>query len=147
LEVLLSRIIKLESAGKDRNQLVKGAALALRELMQQPEPGDQARDLAAFIALALEEIAGTIDNSVEAWEKRGYWVKADRFRMDWRWSGQLGGKMRSAVLADDWGEIAGTGVQIAQKLMDVKLPQRSRLGTPWVGAYKALLANNSSNGS
>ncbi len=39
--------------------------------------------------LALEEINSNIDKSVEAWEKRGYWVKADKFRLDWEWSGKL----------------------------------------------------------
>jgi hypothetical protein len=142
---ILSRVIRTESAGKDRSQLVKGVAIALRELMQQPEPGEMARDLAAFIAIALEQVAGTIDASVEAWEKRGYWVKADRFRMDWRWTEQLGGNMRKAVLEDDWAQIAGTAVQIAQKMGDVKAPQRSRLGQPWVGAYQKLVASQASN--
>ncbi len=39
--------------------------------MKQTEITDKTRDLAAFIALALEAIASTIDTSVEAWEKRG----------------------------------------------------------------------------
>ena len=42
------------------------------------------------MVLALEEIAVSIDVSVQAWEKRDYWVKADRFRMEWEWAGALG---------------------------------------------------------
>jgi hypothetical protein len=134
----LGRVINPESAGKERTQLSRATVLALRELMRQTQPDAQTRDLAAFIALALDSIAETIDASVEAWEKRGYWVKADRFRMDWRWAENLGKAMRQAVLAEDWSRVAETAVQIAGKLGNVKVPQRHRLGTPWVGAMERL---------
>jgi len=107
--------------------------------MHLSEPDDTARDLAAFIALALLEIAETVDQSVGAWEKRGYWVKAERFRMDWDWSGRLSHSMRQSVLDEDWANIALLSAQIAQKFTTIKLPVRHRLGTPWVGAYQELL--------
>jgi hypothetical protein len=113
--------------------------LALRELMRQEEPDQHSRDLAAYIVLALEAVHETIDASVAAWEKRGYWVKADRFRMEWEWTRNLAEKMRSGVTGDDWAVVAMTAAQIAQKLMNVDVPQRHRLGTPWVGAWKELL--------
>jgi len=135
----LSRIIKTESAGKDRTRLSRSIVLALRELMRQAEPGEESRDLAAYIALALLEIHETIDVSVQAWEKRGYWVKADRFRMEWEWSGSMGQRMAQAVRDDEWGSIAMLSVQIAQRFMSIKLPERHRLGSPWVGAWDRLL--------
>jgi len=134
----LGRVINPETAAKERTQLERGIVLALRELMRQAEPDAHTRDMAAFIALALEAIWATIDSSVVAWEKRGYWIKADRFRMEWMWSEQLGKNMRQAVLAEDWGKIAQLSAQVAVRLSDVKLPQRHRLGTPWVGAWQRL---------
>ena len=134
----MSRVYNPDSAGKDRTRLSKAVVLAIRELMKQSEPDDSSRDKAAFIAIALTEIASTIDLSVTAWEKRGYWVKADRFRMDWAWSERLGKAMREAVLAEDWGAIAMTAAQVAQKLMSVEVPLRHRLGEPWIGAWQAL---------
>ena len=115
----MSRIINPDSVGKERTSLTKAIILAIRELAQQTEPGAAARDLAAFIALALEIIAESIDVSVVAWEKRGYWVKADHFRMEWAWAGQLGEKMRLAVTKDDWAMVAQLAAQIAQKLNKV----------------------------
>jgi hypothetical protein len=50
--------------------------------MKQTQSNTVTKDLVAFIVLSLQEINNTIDSSVEAWEKRGYWIKADRFRMD-----------------------------------------------------------------
>ncbi len=134
----MSRVIKTESAGRDRNRMVKAVAIALRTLMQRGEPDAQSRDLAAFIALALHEIHATIDPSVAAWEKRGYWVKADRFRMEWEWSGVVGAQMRQAVLDDDWGTVAAVAVQVAQKLSHVRVPSQNRIGSPWKGAWDVL---------
>jgi hypothetical protein len=135
--VSLSRIINADSAGKERTRLTRAVVLAIRELARQSEPGSEARDLAAFIVLALSIVAQTIDLSVAAWEKRGYWVKADRFRMDWAWSGQMAEKMRSALMAEDWSGVAQAAATIAQKLSKVN-PAGSRVGKPWVGAWNEL---------
>lgn len=141
----MGRVINVESAGKERTQLTRAIVVSMRELSQQSELDEKTRDLAAFIALALEEIASTIDISVAAWEKRGYWVKADRFRMDWIWTEKLGTAMRNAVMEEDWATVARTVGQVGEKLNSVKVPQRNRIGTPWVGAYKQLSANHSRN--
>lgn len=137
----MSRIINPESAGKERTQLTKGIMLAIRELAKHSEPGPESRDMAAFIALALETISKGIDVSVAAWEKRDYWVKADKFRMEWLWAAQYAAKMRVAVLAEDWPTIAQVMIQTAQKLNKVVVPAGHRLGRPWVGAYKELKNN------
>jgi hypothetical protein len=135
LEEILSRIINPESAGKDRTHLTKAVVLAVRKLAQQTQPGAETRDLAAFIALALFTIAGTIDTSVAAWEKRGYWVKADKFRMEWAWTGILAEKMRYAVCGEDWDSVALTAAQVALKLNKITIPKGNRQGQPWVGAW------------
>ncbi len=134
----MSRVINPDSVGKERTRLTKSIVLAMRELAKLSEPNAEARDMAAFIALALEEIAAGIDASVAAWEKRDYWVKADRFRMEWLWAGQSAARMRTAVLADDWAAIAMQMPVIAQKLSKVQVPAAHRLGRPWVGAWKQL---------
>lgn len=134
----MSRIINPDSAGRERNLLIKAVVLALRELAQQKQPTQESHDLAAFIALALLNIADTIDASVAAWEKRGYWVKADRFRMDWRWTGQLGEQIRQALLHEDWGQIAMLSAQVGEKLQKVTVSPAHRMGRPWEGAWKKL---------
>ncbi len=134
----MGRVINTETAGKRRNQLNRGIVAAMRELMQQAEPNDLTRDLAAFIVIALFEIHEGVDISVQAWEKRGYWVKADRFRLDWEWTRQLGEQLKSALMAEDWGMYASLVTKIAVKLANVKVTPRSRIGTPWIGAWKLL---------
>lgn len=138
LEVSLGRVINTEGSGQERTRLTKAVVLAIRELMRQTETNEKTYDLAAFIVLALKEIASTIDTSVAAWEKRGYWVKADRFRLEWDWTETLGERMNKALLAEDWPSVAQISIQVAGKLGDIKVSERHRLGTPWVGAWDKL---------
>jgi hypothetical protein len=134
----MSRVINPESASRLRTQLVQSVSLALRQLVQSTELDDEARDLAAFIAIALDEIYSSIDSSVSAWEKRGYWIKADRYRMEWSWTEQYSSEMRAAVLAGDWMGIGTAAMKVANKLSSVTVAQRNRLGTPWVGAWERM---------
>lgn len=137
----MSRVINPDSAGKDRTRLTKAIVLAVRELAKQKEVNNDAKDLAAFISLALKTISEGIDASVAAWEKRDYWVKADKFRMEWMWAGQYADKMKVAIFTDDWGTIAMLMPKIAQKFSKVVVSDNHRLGKPWVGAYKQLTSN------
>ena len=134
----MSRVINPDSAGKDRARLSKAIVLAVRELAKQTEVTQEAKDIAAFISLALKTISEGIDTSVAAWEKRDYWVKADRFRMEWMWAGQYAENMKTAVQSDDWGSVAMLSAQIAQKFGKVVIAQNHRLGRPWAGAYRQM---------
>ena len=134
----MSRIINTDSTGKQRTQLTKATAVALRQLSQQTDFGDEARDLAAFIALALRSIHDGIDSSVSAWEKRGYWVKADRFRMEWAWADAMASRLAEAILNDDWSAVAQLSIQTAQRLNSVQVSSNPRIGKPWEGAYARL---------
>jgi hypothetical protein len=138
----LGRVINPEGSGKERTQLLRSVVLALRELMRQTETTALTRDLAAYIVLALEAINQTIESSVTAWEKRDYWLKADRFRMEWAWAGRLSKNMKQALLAEDWPMVAMTAAQVAEKVKDVDLPKRNTLGEPWHGAMQKLLEEN-----
>lgn len=139
----MGRVINPEGAGKERTRKSKEIVLSIRELMKQQQPDDTSRDLAAFIGLGLLTIHETVDTSVTAWEKRGYWVKADRFRMEWEWTKPTGETICQAVLADDWATIAVQSVKVAQKLMKIEIPEKHRLGKPWIGAWKQLSSQKS----
>lgn len=134
----MSRVINPDSVGKERTRLTKGIVLCIRELAKQASITSDAKDLAAYIALALQAISEGIDASVVAWEKRDYWVKADKFRMEWMWAGQVAAKMKAAVLEDDWATIAGLMPQIASRFSKIEVSDNHRLGKPWTGAYTLL---------
>ncbi len=139
----MSRLINPESAGKERTKMTRAVALAVRELARTNPSANggqlnEARDLAAFIALALEAVAETIEVSVAAWEKRNYWVKADKFRMDWHWASQLGNQMREAATKEDWGSVAQVAMQVAMKVQSIKISDKHRMGRPWEGSWGRL---------
>lgn len=121
---------------------MKAMAIALRELAKQSDFGDEARDLAAFLVLALDQVAESIERSVLPWEKRGYWLKADRFRMDWAWVDKVRTQARDAVEKQDPAEVALAVAKLGQKLKDVEVPQKHRLGTPWDGAWLQLKSSS-----
>ncbi|MCB9143864.1 MAG: hypothetical protein H6635_00720 [Anaerolineales bacterium] len=134
----MSRVINPDSVGKERTRLTKSIVLCIRELAKQNDVTPETKDQAAYIALALQAISEGIDSSVAAWEKRDYWVKADKFRMEWLWAGQYASKLKEAVLSDDWATIATMLPSIAQKFNKIEIAQNHRLGTPWTNAYKLL---------
>lgn len=134
----MSRVYNPDSAGKERNTLTRGIVLALRNLMKQQGTDDLTRDLAAYIALALAEVYATIEASVGAWEKRGYWVKADKFRLEWEWTGSMSNTLKAALDNEDWATVAMTSAKVAQKLGTITVPEHNRLGSPWLGSWKKL---------
>lgn len=136
----MGRVISTENLATERNRLLKAMALALREMAKKSSYDEESRDLAAFLVLALDNVAESIERSVLPWEKRGYWVKADRFRMEWAWAESLRTKMRAAVNTEKPEEIAMAASTLSDKLKGVKVSERHRLGSPWHGAWAQLTA-------
>ena len=136
----MGRVISTENLATERNRLLKAMALALREMAKKSSYDEESRDLAAFLVLALDNVAESIERSVLPWEKRGYWVNADRFRMEWAWAESLRTKMRAAVNTEKPEEIAMAASTLSDKLKGVKVSERHRLGSPWHGAWAQLTA-------
>lgn len=132
----MTRIIKTTTPGKERAALSKAIVITVRNFMRQQEPDNETDDMVAFIILALMEIADGIDKSVAAWEKRGYWVKADKYRMEWLWTGELASKLKTAFDTQEWEKVASLLIEIMTKFNNIKVSDRHRMGKPWIGAYK-----------
>jgi hypothetical protein len=141
---IVSRVIHIESAGKDRTLLSRHILLAIRELSQSNNDLVKSRDLVAFIIIALGQITQTIDSSVAAWEKRGYWVKADRFRMEWGWTQVKSDQLYKDLQNQNWDAIVKQVILITQKLSAVKLPARKSVTEPWKDAYQLLMRETQS---
>jgi hypothetical protein len=132
----VTRIIKTTTPGKERARLSKAIVITIREFMRQKGPDKSTNDMVAFIILALEQIAAGIDKSVAAWEKRGYWVKADKYRMDWAWVEPKANTLRQSFDAEDWPTIAGLFVDIMARFRAIKVSDKHRMGKPWENAYQ-----------
>jgi hypothetical protein len=139
----LTQIIKTTTPGKERPYLSKAIVITIREFMRQTEPGNKTRDMIAFIILALKEITSGIEQSVAAWEKRGYWVKADKYRLEWEWTGRSGQNLEIAFNKNQWDEIAKILIEVMNQFNSIKVSDRHRMGKPWQGAYKEFVNNSS----
>lgn len=132
----MARIVKSSTPGKEREKLSKAIVVTIRDFMRQKAPDKSTKDMVAFVILALREISAGIDQSVTAWEKRGYWVKADKYRMEWQWTGSMANNLKGAFSVEDWATIAGYFVEIMEKFSNIKVSNKHRMGKPWQNAYK-----------
>ncbi len=140
----MGRVINPERPGKIRDRLLKVLVIALEEYKSLDGVSVQTKDIAAFIALTLEAISQTAERTASAWEKRDYWIKADRFRNEWKWVSTYGNRMQAAVLDGNYPLVHAIATDILGFVNDIELPKRHRLGTPWIGAYQ-VLKNKSGN--
>lgn len=134
----MPRIITVDGTATERTRLTKSIVAALRELMKQKAPDAHSYDLVAYISLALAQIHTNVEKTVTAWEKKDYWLKADKFRMQWNWTEKASKDLYQALCEDDWGAIAVTSAAVAQKLSSVQVSEKNRLGTPWTGAWEKI---------
>lgn len=132
----MTQIIKTSTPGKERDQLSKAIVITIRNFMRQATPDDETKDMVAFVILALNEISEGIDLSVAAWEKRGYWVKADKYRLEWQWSGVMADRLKFAFKEQNWATIAKYMLEIMEKFSSIKVSDRHRMGKPWRNANK-----------
>ena len=132
----MSRLINTEPPSKRRNKAAREIVLCIRTASSCQDQ-DQLKDLMALIASCLEIIEGSIEQSVSAWEKRKYWVKADRYRLQWEWvQPALEVVISYLESGGDAGNIpVDTLVEIAEELGGITISPNHRMGKPWTGAY------------
>jgi len=102
----------------------------------EPEP-QELTDLLAYLALALRQITESVEESTGAWERRGYWVKADRFRHEWRWAEASEQSLASALRSGDLGAGALVATELGAALAGVKPRAGQKHKRPWRGAQSA----------
>jgi hypothetical protein len=135
----MSRVIKLDGPGKQRNQLMRTAAEVIRRLSEKKELDEEAQDMAALLVFCFREIDEGIDPSVSAWEKRDYWVKAERFRERWSWAGPAARNLEKVVCENTWEQLPMVLIKVLPHLEEVKISKYTRQPSTWRGAYNRLI--------
>ena len=136
----MARIINTANPGKLRNQARRTIAEMLRHLMTKGTLDDEARDMVATIVYALREIDATIEVTTEAWEKRDYYLKADKFRLEWEWAAPAADRLEAIVRWNKWDRLPQEIMGLAQRFADVKIVKFTRAEDTWQGNYRQLLA-------
>ena len=134
---VLSRVIRPQSAARMRSKLVQALALAFAA-DQQPDVGQsERRDILAYVLKVLDEISTSVTATSTAWEKRGYWVKADRFMGEWSWVRTARERLMLALEKSELQASSVVAPELAQRLSEVKIPTRVRQTKPWTGAWES----------
>jgi len=136
----VSRLINGTNPGTERNQLRRTIAEALRRLLTKSKVDDEAKDLVALIVYSLRGIAAGIDQSASAWEKRDYFVKADKFRMEWAWAEKYANKLEVMLRGEMWGDLPIALAELAPKFSDITITKYVRTEALWQGRFRQLMA-------
>ena len=134
----MSRVIATDSVGKRRRQLRRTIAEALRRLARKPAFDDESQDLAALIVFSLRRLEEGVDQTATAWEKRDYYLKADRFRLEWEWIEDTAYDLESALLLGQWDKVPQILMALYPRFADITISRFTRSAELWDGAYQRL---------
>jgi len=135
----MGRLIQTDSTSAERQRLRRTIAEALNRLMAKRELDDEARDLAALIVFALREVAAGVERSATVWDKRHYYIKADRLRDDWSWAERSAERMARLITVGDWVRLPVVLADLAPRFADVSVVKLTRTPVLWRGAYRRLV--------
>lgn len=135
----MSRVINTSNPGKLRDQYRRTIAEALRHLMFKRSVDDEVKDMAAAIVLALRGIAETVESTMGAWEKRDYYLKADRFRLEWEWVTPSASRLYEVISKARWDELPAELARLAPKFVDIRIAKMTRSPDVWKSSYQQLV--------
>jgi hypothetical protein len=135
----MSRIINTADPGKQRSQFRRTIAEALRHLMFKRALDDETRDMAAAMVFALRGIAQSVETTAAAWEKRDYFLKADRFRMEWEWVTPAAERLQEIIVHGRWETLPGELAALATHFADIRIAKMTRAPSAWKSSYQLLL--------
>ena len=123
-----------------RNRLRRTLAEALHRLGDAPAPTDTNRDLVALLVYILRQLQAGVEQSAAAWDKRDYYMKAERFRQEWAWCGPMERLLTHALRYGPWDEVAELLPTLRQQVAEIQVTKLTRDETLWAGAAARLLA-------
>jgi len=140
----VGRVINTNNPGKRRNSFMRTSAEILRRLSQQKQINEDTKDMVAMLVYCLRGIDDTVEESIRAWEKRGYWKKADDFQQKWWWASLMATAVEKLIRNDDWDSLPDMMAKLFPHFSDIKINKMTRNPKDWEGAYRKLLEEKSS---
>ena len=138
----MSRIIATDGPGKARHHHRRTIAEAVRRLSRKSNLDAEAKDLTAAIVYSLLEMADSIDRTTEAWEKRDYYMKAERFREQWRWLEPMTDELSAVIYEGKWHELPKILAGLAPHFADIRVRKLTRDPRVWQGAYARFMEDS-----
>ncbi len=131
----MSQIISTETPGSKRNSIFKLIVNLMPAIQSSETNLDERNDIVAFIVLSLLEVEKSINATLKPWEKRGYWSKADQFRMEWAWIEKVKNDIQKEESVKGWKEWPRALADLYVHLAEVK-PTRKKMGKFWQGSFE-----------
>ena len=135
----MSRVINTNSPAKVRSHCRRTIAEILRRLSKKEEIDEDTRDMAAMIVFMLDEINQSVEQTVRAWEKRDYWMKAERFMREWEWSREAAANFDDVIRNEAWDLLPELLADLFPRFADVQVKKMTRSPALWDGARERLL--------
>lgn len=136
----MSRVINIDNPTKRRNHNRRTIAELLRRLGQKSTIDDEAKDMAATILFSLRDIAAGVEQTALAWEKRDYWMKAERFVRQWDWTVESAANIEDVIRNDAWDLLPELMADLFPRFADIQIKSMTRKADSWQGAYSRLMA-------
>ena len=136
----MSRVINPNAPGKTRNQHMRTMAEILRRLASKPAVDEETKDMAAVMVFLLRDIHKGVDVSALAWEKRDYWLKADRFRIEWEWVEQAAADCEDVIRNEAWDLFPRLMLDLLPRFAGIRIKKLTRKPDLWRGAHAELMA-------
>ena len=134
----MTRIIATESVGQQRHKLRRTIAEALRRLATKQTFDQESLDLAALIVFSLRRLEEGVEQTATAWEKRDYYLKADRFRLQWEWLDGTAYALETALLLGNHEGLPAILATLFSKFADITIARYTRSSRLWDGCYQRL---------
>lgn len=135
----MGRVINTNEPGKRRNHEMRTIAEILRALGQRREVDEEVKDMAATVVLCLRTITATVEESIQAWEKRNYWKKADDFQEQWYWASQTADQIEAMIRKDKWEDLPTLMMKLFPRVADIEINKLMRSEDDWTGGYARLI--------
>ena len=132
----MSRIIHTDSPARTRKKLLQALAAAWFYHKQEKTSQTEQLDLCAFTLLTINALLQSVDRSATAWEKRDYWLKADRMRNEWKWASRIHSQILTALKVNDIAAARNHLDSMTTHVKTITFSKTLLRSKLWEGAYK-----------
>ena len=137
-ELIMGRVINTELPTIKRRRICGLIVNAIGKLNGADLNASTRNDLIAFIILSLNEIKKTLLQTTSQWEKRGYWIKSEKFLSEWTWVNKNFYGLLSQRTDEGWCNLPQEIAAISDELKDIPVLKKSTLENFWEGAFTHL---------
>jgi hypothetical protein len=135
----MSRVINIDNPSKRRNANQRTIAELLRRLSEKNSLDEDVKDMASMIVFCLSDISEGVEQTVTAWEKRDYWMKAERFLRQWQWTGEVAANLDDVIRNKAWDLLPELLAELFPRYSDIQIKKMTRKPEVWKGAHRKLL--------